>query len=87
MKNIKDITISIFAIIGFVAIVSGFTNNETEQTTSASHVWEIYSVPGWKSHDWLLNKKTGELMTIDISTNTRMPSMTWQKYLDEKYKE
>ena len=26
MKNIKDITISIFAVIGFIALVSGFTN-------------------------------------------------------------
>ena len=24
MKNIKDITLSIFAVIGFVAIISGF---------------------------------------------------------------
>ena len=26
MKNIKDITISIFAIIGFIAIITAFTN-------------------------------------------------------------
>ena len=32
MKNIKDITISIFAIIGFVAILSSF-NNQPEQST------------------------------------------------------
>ena len=31
MKNIKDITISIFAIIGFVAILTAFTN-QAEQT-------------------------------------------------------
>ena len=26
MKNIKDITISIFAVIGFVALITAFTN-------------------------------------------------------------
>lgn len=29
MKNIKDITISIFAVIGFVAIITGFTLDNT----------------------------------------------------------
>jgi putative Mn2+ efflux pump MntP len=40
----KNITISIFAIIGFVAIISGFTNQaeQTNQTTPESHVWELY---------------------------------------------
>ena len=36
MKNIKDITISIFAIIGFVAIISGFTN-QAEQSTQPTY--------------------------------------------------
>ena len=31
MKNIKDITLSIFAIIGFIAILSSF-NNQTAQS-------------------------------------------------------
>ena len=30
MKNIKDITISIFAVIGFVAIITAFTNQPEE---------------------------------------------------------
>ena len=30
MKNIKDITISIFAIIGFVTVLAGFTPNLTQ---------------------------------------------------------
>ena len=35
MKNIKDITISIFAIIGFIALVTGFTNKtETQEPMS-----------------------------------------------------
>ena len=31
MKNIKDITISIFAVIGLVAIITAFTNQPEEQ--------------------------------------------------------
>jgi len=67
MKNIKDITISIFAIIGFVAIVSGFTNNETEQEHSVpeSHVWELqiaHSNAGPSGgRAYLVNKVTGEV--------------------------
>ena len=37
MKNIKDITISIFAVIGFLVIITGFTNeyeNAVQQSSS-----------------------------------------------------
>ena len=65
MKNIKDITISIFAIIGFAFVLSSFTTNETEETTQ-----QVYGTP--ESHVWtkagkfsdrviFLNKKTGEI--------------------------
>ena len=45
MKNIKDITISIFAVIGFVAIIAAFTNQpeQANQTiTPESHIYEMY---------------------------------------------
>ena len=63
MKNIKDITISIFAIIGFVAILSSF-NNQTQQTHSTvpeSHVWEAVTSGGIIM---LYNKVTGERKKI-----------------------
>ena len=46
MKNIKDITISIFAIIGFVAILSSFNNQtqETHSTVPESHVWRASDI-------------------------------------------
>ena len=61
MKNIKDITLSIFAIIGFVAILSSF-NNQTHDTVPESHIWEMHSI----SHDtrsfvFAINKQTGEV--------------------------
>jgi hypothetical protein len=63
MKNIKDITISIFAVIGFVAIITAFTNQPTQAnqtTTPESHVWEITIADGVIMH----NKQTGEVRRI-----------------------
>ena len=63
MKHIKDITISIFAIIGFAFVLSSFTSNETTETqevvygTPESHVWEL------TPNDYAafaINKVTGE---------------------------
>ena len=61
MKNIKDITISIFAIIGFVAILSSFNNQsqETHSTVPESHIWEMSSTTG--NATFTLNKVTGEV--------------------------
>jgi len=63
MKNIKDITLSIFAIIGFVFILSSFNiqaeTQETNSTVPESHEWQIYLRDG--TTGWLLNKKTGEV--------------------------
>ena len=44
MKNIKNIVIGIFAVIGFGAIVTGFTNESVQEPnfgTPESHVWEM----------------------------------------------
>ena len=59
MKNIKDITISIFAIIGFVTILSSF-NNQTHDTVPESHIWEMHRA---QESNWTLwiNKITGEV--------------------------
>ena len=60
MKHIKDITISIFAIIGFAFVLSSFTSNETSETqevvygTPESHVWELTELGK-------INKATGEV--------------------------
>ena len=65
MKNIKDITISIFAIIGFVAILSSFNiQAETQEihSTPESHIWEMYlSSDSNSTYAYSLNKKTGEV--------------------------
>ena len=63
MKNIKDITISIFAIIGFVFILSSFTNQSQEtHSTPESHVWEM---AGFDNDFFMWNKKTGELRKVN----------------------
>ena len=76
MKHIKDITISIFAIIGFAFVLSSFTSNETSETqevvygTPESHVWEFHlsnpssSASGNGGKDGMafaINKVTGEV--------------------------
>jgi len=66
MKNIKDITISIFAIIGFVAIVTGFNNLEQPQTTTPeSHIWEMHLHQVGNAY-FSINKVTGEVRTYEI---------------------
>ena len=62
MKNIKDITISIFAVIGFVAIITAFTNQPeqaNQTTTPESHVWQLGS-----ENKLIFNKQTGEVRRI-----------------------
>ena len=74
MKNIKNITISILAIIGLVAIITAFTNHpqETNQTTTPeSHIWEMHQVAsgGDIGRTYLFNKVTGEIRRISNLTN------------------
>ena len=72
MKNIKDITISIFAVIGFVAIITAFTNQPeqaNQTTTPESHVWEMYRQTD-SQFAYLLNKQTGEVRRYQGSMKT-----------------
>ena len=69
MKNIKDITISIFAIIGFVFILSSFTNQSQEtHSTPESHIWELSNTVAGEGGDrtktYKINKVTGEVFYI-----------------------
>jgi len=72
MKNIKDIVIGIFAVIGFAAILTGFTNNVKEEVaiqnpsilaTPESHVWEYAASNkvGPTTAIYVINKQTGEI--------------------------
>jgi len=74
MKNIKDITISIFAVIGLVAIITAFTNQPeqaNQTTTPESHVWEITVYDsGTNQGGFLLNKVTGEVRKLQGGTIT-----------------
>ena len=75
MKNIKDITISIFAIIGFAFLLSSFTSNnevvETEQQVYGppeSHVWEFHLSDPSSNSDGMafsINKVTGEVRKFE----------------------
>ena len=73
--QIKDIVIGIFAVIGFTAVVMGFTNQTEPQQvtygTPESHVWDLrfaeWSTGGTGNHaiPYLLNKVTGEVRKYD----------------------
>lgn len=69
--QIKDIVIGIFAVIGFTAVVMGFTNQTEPQQvtygTPESHVWEFHLSDvssyefGARSQAFAINKVTGEV--------------------------
>ena len=62
MKNIKDIVIGIFAVIGFFAIASGFSNNQAQASSHSvpeSHVWSIHTSNGDEMYS--INAVTGEV--------------------------
>ena len=63
MKNIKDITLSIFAIIGFISIITAFNTQPQQQNygTPESHVWEISNV---EDDSFMWNKITGEVRKL-----------------------
>ena len=71
MKNIKDITISIFAVIGFVAIITAFTNQPeqaNQPTYPESHIWEAIAQEGASNggtYIYLYNKVTGEMRKME----------------------
>ena len=71
MKNFKDITLSIFAIIGFVTILSSFNNQSKEtHSTPESHIWEMHSISDSnKSYVYAINKVTGEVRKYDSYYN------------------
>ena len=61
MNNIKDIIIGIFAVIGFAAIVTGFTNETSDPQYPESHVWELVISNGENPRPHAINKVTGEV--------------------------
>lgn len=71
MKNIKDITLSIFAIIGFISIITAFNTQPQQKTYEypESHVWEVRmnNSGGLSSAHIMFNKKTGEVRTIGFA--------------------
>ena len=75
MKNIKDITLSAFAVIGFYTIITAFTSTESNPAqqvvnwTPESHVWEM-NRPQESSYGYLYNKVTGEVRKFTAAKNS-----------------
>ena len=73
MKNIKDITLLAFAVIGFYTIITAFTTTESNQPqqvygTPESHVWGLELHPALKAYA-SINKVTGEVRFHDMRSS------------------
>lgn len=63
MKNIKDITISIFAVIGFVSVVSGFTNNNNQGEVGTYQVAITNVADSGNIREIIIDTRTGEVIS------------------------
>ena len=83
MKNIKDITLLAFAVIGFYTIITAFQTTESNQPqqvvngTPESHVWEMITPNnGNGATAYLYNKVTGEVRKYRTdSKNYTLPTL------------
>ena len=87
--KIKDITISIFAIIGFVTILSSFNNqNQETHSTTESHVWELVMGGSTNPRAYSINKVTGEVRkynsAIDRATQD-IDYVVMKEFYTDKY--
>ena len=69
MKNIKDITLLAFAVVGFYTIITAFSSTESNQSqqvygTPESHVWEGLVSP-INNDTFIFNKVTGEVRYVN----------------------
>mgnify|MGYP006127485653 CR=1 FL=1 len=61
MKNIKEVIIGVFAVIGFAAILTGFTNEvEVNETQSGTYI--LHNSPDGKVI--LLDSSSGKAITV-----------------------
>ena len=84
MKNIKDITLLAFAVVGFYTIITAFSSTESNQpqqvyTTPESHVWEMV-MHNERSIYSVINKVTGEVIFYDKILKSSVAN------IDAKYK-
>ena len=76
MEKIKDIVLVGFAIVGFISVLSGFTEQQVYGTPE-SHAWQIFGAEG--NYAWLLNKQTGEVKGLDADRNAVVLTQTLDK--------
>tara|TARA_A100001015_G_scaffold272712_1_gene327521 strand:- start:325 stop:576 length:252 start_codon:yes stop_codon:yes gene_type:complete len=63
MKNIKDITITIFAVIGFFVIITAFTTNEVNEAQQNGN-WVLQLDGGSSGSGYFYNTFTGEIKAV-----------------------
>ena len=69
MKNIKETTISVFAMIGLIATITGFTNEKTTYSNQCSipesYAWSIQMSVDGANRVYSINAITGEVREIN----------------------
>ena len=80
MEKLKDIVLIVFAVVGFISTLSGFTEQQVTGTPE-SHVWEVYGTEAGLgySYSWLLNKQTGEVKGLNAERNAVVTLQTLDK--------
>ena len=71
MEKIKDIVLVGFAIVGFVSVLSSFSEQQVYGTPE-SHVWSFHindAAQGWTGA-FALNKQTGEVRKYEVKNQT-----------------
>jgi hypothetical protein len=93
MKNIKEITLLAFAVIGFYTIITAFTSTESNQPqqvvngTPESHVWEMGISGGTNSTAFSINKITGEVRKFNSGMDKATKDPDYVVMKEKKYKD
>ena len=91
MKNIKDITLLAFAVVGFYTIITAFSRTESNQPqrvvngTPESHVWEIAVSSGTNPRAFSINKITGEVRKFNSGMDKATKDPDYVVMKEKKY--
>ena len=74
MEKLKDIVLIGFAVVGFISILSGFTEQQV-YAIPESHVWEFHS-----EDEYSINKVTGEVRSYNWAVDGKSRGIGVREY-------
>ncbi len=85
MKNVKDITTSIFAVIGFFVMITAFTTNEVNEVQQNGN-WVIQLDGKSSGSGHFYNTFTGEIKAVKSNSgDMRYTKLKFRVIYPEKY--